>query len=99
MKKHTSKLLAQKLTEDGKLLWVTAMQRAAGNTSSIRVWDEAFHPEQVYSEIFFKQKMDYIHKNPVEAGYVLHPQDWLHSSAGYYYQEREPTIPLTSVMW
>ena len=56
MKKHTSKLLAQKIVEDGRHLWLTAMERAAGNTSQVRIWDEAFHPEQIYTaSVFFSR--------------------------------------------
>lgn len=30
---------------------------------------------------FFKQKLDYIHQNPVRAEFVRYPQDYLYSSA------------------
>lgn len=32
----------------------------------INVWQAESHPEQVYSEVFYQQKLDYIHKNPVK---------------------------------
>jgi len=31
-----------------------------------------------------KQKMDYLHNNPVKAGWVAEPWEWLYSSATNY---------------
>jgi len=31
------------------------------------------------------QKLDYLHNNPVVAGFVEKPEDWLYSSAKDYY--------------
>jgi hypothetical protein len=31
-----------------------------------------------------EQKMDYLHNNPVEAGFVSEPQHWKYSSVGDY---------------
>jgi REP element-mobilizing transposase RayT len=99
MKKHTSKEIARKLKEDGRELWLSAMERAAGNRDGVTVWQEAFHPEQIHNESFFNQKLDYIHTNPVRAGYVDDPCDWKYSSAGFYYRETESIVPITPVLW
>lgn len=48
-------------------------------------WTHENHAEEIYSNKFIHQKIDYIHDNPVRAGIVLNPQDYLYSSAGYYY--------------
>jgi len=29
----------------------------------------------------FYQKLNYIHRNPVEAGFIENEEDWIHSSA------------------
>jgi len=34
------------------------------------------------------QKLDYLHNNPVEAGFVSEPQDYLYSSARDYCGEK-----------
>lgn len=99
MKKHTSKEIARKLSEDGRELWLSAMERAAGNRDGITAWQEAFHPEQVHTESFFNQKLDYIHNNPVRAGYIDDPCDWKYSSAGFYHRETESVVPITPVLW
>ncbi len=39
------------------------------------------HPIELITEKIMHQKLDYIHKNPVESGFVLCEEDWLYSSA------------------
>ena len=99
MKKHTAKAIAAKLETDGRLTWLNAMRRAAGREGGVRVWDEAFHPEQVHSEPFFRGKLEYMHKNPVRAGYVVDPCEWRYSSAAAYYRDEEPIVPITGIEW
>jgi len=36
----------------------------------------------------FYQKMHYIHRNPVEAGFVEKEEDYLYSSAGEFYDKK-----------
>jgi hypothetical protein len=38
----------------------------------------------LWSEKVIKQKIDYIHKNPVSSGFVTNPIDWKYSSARNY---------------
>ena len=73
IKKHTSKQLAHLLERDGRTLWLTAMRRAAGASGGVRVWDDAYHPEQIHTRPFFEQKLSYLHDNPIRAGFVLDP--------------------------
>jgi len=75
------------------------MKKASGTAGGVRVWDAAFHPEQIYSEAFFKQKLDYLHNNPVRAGFVTDPCEWKYSSAGFYYADKEPIVPITVPEW
>ena len=44
-------------------------------------WQRPNHPVELYSAKIFDQKMEYIHLNPVEAGYVNLAEDWAYSSA------------------
>ena len=46
------------------------------------------HAEEIYSEKFMWSKIDYIHFNPVRAGIVLKPQDYIYSSASNYVYEK-----------
>lgn len=45
-------------------------------------WSPDNHAEEVFSRSFFEQKLQYIHQNPVRAGYVHAAQEWAWSSAG-----------------
>jgi len=75
------------------------MRNTAGAGAGTRVWDETFHPEQIYTEQFFKQKLDYMHDDPVRAGSVDDPCDWRHSSARFYYRELPSAVPITPILW
>lgn len=42
-------------------------------------------PIQLINIKMAHQKLDYIHFNPVEAGFVINPEQWKYSSAIDYY--------------
>ncbi|MFZ4800102.1 MAG: REP-associated tyrosine transposase [Bacteroidia bacterium] len=44
-------------------------------------WQYTTHPVLLYSNDVIKQKMDYIHLNPVRAGLVNEPENYIYSSA------------------
>ena len=47
-------------------------------------WQDGVHAELVFSEAMMRQKLDYIHANPVKRGYVALPEHWRYSSAANY---------------
>ena len=47
-------------------------------------WQEGSHAEMVFSETVMREKLDYIHRNPVKRGYVDSPEHWRYSSARNY---------------
>ena len=47
-------------------------------------WQLSSHAEEIYSEKFMWSKIDDSHFNPVRAGIVLKPQDYIYSSASNY---------------
>ena len=49
-----------------------------------QLWTHENHAEFGYSEKFMQQKINYIHDNPVRAGIVAKPEDFVYSSAGSY---------------
>lgn len=53
-------------------------------SENYKVWQSGFHPKGIESESFYKQKLNYIHENPVKKGFVTKPQHWFHSSARNY---------------
>jgi REP element-mobilizing transposase RayT len=65
------------------------------NDRNRQVWQSGWYAEGLLSERFFRQKVNYIHENPVRKGYVRLPEDWEHSSAGYWINGIEGEIPVT----
>jgi len=49
-----------------------------------KVWQNGYHAEHIYSNKFIKQKMDYIHNNPVNHKIVILPEDYYFSAARNY---------------
>ncbi len=47
-------------------------------------WQDHNKPIELYSNNVIQQKIDYIHFNPVEAGFVDLPEAYLYSSARDY---------------
>ncbi len=54
-----------------------------------KVWQDGNHPELLYSAKFTRQKLDYIHNNPVADEIVDEPEEYLYSSARDYYSKRK----------
>ena len=50
-------------------------------------WQEGFHPEWIKDNEMMKQKIEYIHGNPVKRGYVDQAEHWRYSSARSYLGE------------
>src|SRR5439155_13342157 len=49
-----------------------------------QLWQEGSHPQQIDNQEMMLQKLEYMHRNPVERGYVDDPIHWRHSSARNY---------------
>jgi putative transposase len=54
------------------------------NNTRYQFWQQHSHPIELRSEHITYQKLDYIHYNPVKAGIVVAPEDYLYSSAVNY---------------
>ncbi|HYN79460.1 MAG TPA: transposase [Lamprocystis sp. (in: g-proteobacteria)] len=55
--------------------------------STYQVWEEGSHPQRIEDEVVMRQKLDYLHVNPVKRGYVDQPEHWRWSSARNYLGE------------
>lgn len=92
-KVHTSKEIintAKNLTlsNESRRDWMLFMfERAATKhqrNSKYQFWTHENQPKEILTNKFMKQKLDYIHDNPVRAGIVEKPEDYLYSSARNY---------------
>ena len=78
-------LLLQSLFKIQKYLKIFQNEAKKTNRKKhVKVWIEGYHPEIIFSNKFFFQKLNYIHSNPVVAGIVTRPEDYYYSSARNY---------------
>lgn len=61
------------------------MLKAAHKTDrEFQLWQEGSHPQQIMNEEMMRQKLEYMHLNPVKRGYVDKAEHWRYSSARDY---------------
>jgi putative transposase len=85
LKRHTSSSILRQLKSDQKY-WILELlkfyKKRHKRDSHHQLWQEGFHPQQIFTDDVFRQKVEYVHHNPVERGYVLFAEHWYYSSAG-----------------
>ncbi|HUT10923.1 MAG TPA: transposase [Thermoguttaceae bacterium] len=57
-------------------------------------WQASYYPFNLYSEKKAREKLDYMHLNPVRAGLVERACDWAWSSARYYEEGKPVGVPV-----
>ena len=90
-KKFTSKQLMKSIFEhpgESRKEWMIEIFKKAGESNSRNIYHQFWQQDNqlkiVYTPHFAVQKLEYIHNNPVVAGIVRYPEDYLYSSAGNY---------------
>ena len=89
-KKYTSKKIIQRILEypESRREWMLAYFKKScaylKRKQYYKVWQNGYHAEHIYSNSFIKQKMNYIHNNPVTEKIVAQPEDYVYSSARNY---------------
>jgi len=85
-KEFTSKRIIRQAEVEKIESWLVAFRQAGTNTgrSENKVWQDSYWDTNVYSELFLKQKLNYIHNNPVRAGLVSSPDESPYSSYHNY---------------
>jgi REP element-mobilizing transposase RayT len=64
---------------------------------SFKFWQVGNHAIEIYSIKFTWQKINYIHNNPVRAGYVSEGYHWKYSSASNY-QDMESVLEVEKIV-
>ena len=83
MKRHISQEITaylSSLTDYKDLFWIKPFHGKKVNN----VWQEGYHPQAIISDDMFRQKLEYVHNNPVKKGFVKQPEHWKYSSARNY---------------
>ena len=81
------KTIKENMQESRKewLLWLMELAGAKkSNVNKRQFWQHHNKPIELWSIKVLKQKIDYIHNNPVKQGFVTNPVDWKYSSARNY---------------
>jgi len=84
LKRHTAQKILEQLKDESCewLLDQFSSFRAAHKTESQhQFWQEGFHPQEISDDETMRQKLDYLHDNPVKRGLVAGPEHWRYSSA------------------
>jgi len=97
-KRHTATEIKNYLSNLGRfsqLFWVKIFHNKEQGQN--KIWQEGYHPEAIKSKVFFDQKLDYIHYNPVKKGFVVQPEHWKYSSARNYLLGDESLIVIDKI--
>ncbi len=94
-KRFTSKAIVKAIKtnpKESRKAFLLEMFRKAGQKSSnvkqYQFWRHDNKPIELWSNKVISEKINYIHQNPVEAGIVQNPEDYLYSSAKDYLGEQ-----------
>jgi len=90
IKKYTSRKIIETILEipESRKDWMLNQfkynARHHARNQSFQVWTHENHAIYLYCSKFIREKIDYLHNNPVRAGIVEKPEDYLYSSARHY---------------
>ena len=85
-KSYTAKEILRQLISEGN---INILKKLYENKpeykieSKYQVWLENYHPQEIKDYAMLKQKIEYIHNNPVRKGLVEYQEDWEYSSAKF----------------
>ena len=95
--------LVRRLKEQGKneileqlTSWVNKTERL--NNKKHEVFEPSFDWKECRTIKFMEQKTEYIHQNPCKERLAYLPEDYLHSSAKYYYTGQQGIYPVITYM-
>jgi len=97
------KVLKQRVSRDlrkrGRLVSTRQMQLAfpKGEGNLPRFWQPRFYDFNVWSKKKLREKLEYMHANPVTRKLVAHPKDWPWSSWSFYAKGAVGLVPIDPV--
>jgi putative transposase len=83
LKSFTAAKILEQLAAEGRdwLLNQLRYYRGGHKTTQYQVWQEGSHPQVIMDDATMRQKLEYLHNNPVKCGWVAAPEHWRYSSA------------------
>ncbi len=92
IKKYSSKQIIAAIQEsktESRKEWMLNLFSYAGknnaNNTNFQFWKQDYHPIELNSATKTKERLDYLHENPVKSGLVWEPWHYKYSSAIDYY--------------
>ena len=87
-KSFTSRKIKEAIKEniqESRREWIIWMMERAGkqnkNNKGWQFWQQHNKPIELWDTYMLEQKLNYLHQNPVENGFVINAEDYLYSSA------------------
>ncbi len=103
LKKYSAMQLIKTILEnpqESRKEWMIEKFSQAGKANSqntrYQFWQQNNKPTQLLTNEKIKAAIDYIHQNPVKAGWVAEPEEYLYSSARNY-SEMESRLKIISI--
>ena len=91
LKQETARRILRTLRENQEHAWCRKMLTrlrlppSVHDESQYRLWQRRFFPFNIYTEKKRREKLEYMHNNPVKRGLVSAPGDWPWSSWRFYF--------------
>lgn len=101
LKKYTSKSFIEAIKEPGEsrtewlLRTFSFFAKKSKRHTHYKVWKNGFHPKIMDRNRKIEATFNYIHYNPVAAGYVRNEHEWIHSSASAYIDGGQCPVEIT----
>jgi len=104
-KKFTSRSIVEAIKlnpQESRKDWVLSIFEKAGSSNSrnktYQFWRQDNQPKELYTESFCRQKIDYMHNNPVVAGIVDKAEQYLYSSARDYHRTGKGLLEIVPLL-
>ena len=104
LKKYTSKQIVKAIKEnnhESRKEWMLNIFRFTGknnnNNKDFQFWRQDYHPIELSNAGKLRQRLDYLHENPVKAGLVWEPWHYKYSSAVDYYTKERGLLKIEEI--
>ncbi len=93
-KKFTSKKIIEEIDhpEESRKNWILWLLKSHGqknpNNKNFQLWQQDNRPIELDTNKMIDQRLEYLHNNPVKAGFVNSPEEYPYSSAIDYTEEK-----------
>lgn len=101
IKKYCSKQIVaaiQENTTESRKEWMLNLFNYAGknnnNNTNFQFWKQDYHPIELNSPTKTKERLNYLHENPVRSGLVWEPWHYKYSSAIDYYTNEQGLLKI-----